>query len=271
MTMPFGCQSGEPGERSEMWRGRAPARAVGGRGASPPRAARGMRRGRPGEEGRAVDPRQLRVVLVAAPVRTGEPRQLHRLDRLRVLEVRAAAEVGEVALRVERDVSLRRVDELDLVVLALLGEEPAWPRRRIPPGAPRRAPPSARAGSRPRSSRARPRRSAPGTRSRSRSRSRSAGRSRSSCPDTGAGRPRRAGARPSGAGRRARPGHPCRASSGSGSAARPRAGAAGPEPVRSSARGPPARPASARSRQPRPAPSSRREVRVPSSREERPS
>ena len=75
------------------------------------------------EEGRAVDPRQLRVVLVAAPVRAGEARQLDRLDRLRVLEVRAAAEVGEVALRVERDVALRRVDELDLVVLALLGEE----------------------------------------------------------------------------------------------------------------------------------------------------
>ena len=75
------------------------------------------------EERRAVDPRQLRVVLVAAPVRAGEARQLDRLDRLRVLEVRAAAEVGEVTLRVERDVALGRVDELDLVVLALLGEE----------------------------------------------------------------------------------------------------------------------------------------------------
>ena len=75
------------------------------------------------EEGRAVDPRQLRVLLVAAPVRAGEAGELDRLDRLRVLEVRAAAEVGEVALRVERDVSFGRVDELDLVVLALLGEE----------------------------------------------------------------------------------------------------------------------------------------------------
>ena len=75
------------------------------------------------EEGRAVDPRQLRVVLVAAPVRAGQAGELDRLDRLRVLEMRASAEIGEVALRVERDVSLGRVDELDLVVLALLGEE----------------------------------------------------------------------------------------------------------------------------------------------------
>ena len=37
--------------------------------------------------------------------------------------MRAAAEVGEVALRVERDVAFRGVDELDLVVLALLGKQ----------------------------------------------------------------------------------------------------------------------------------------------------
>ena len=47
----------------------------------------------------AVDAGQLGVVLVAAPVRTREPGQLERLDRLRVLEVRALAEVGEVSLR----------------------------------------------------------------------------------------------------------------------------------------------------------------------------
>jgi hypothetical protein len=75
------------------------------------------------EESGAVDPGQLRVVLVAAPVRAGEARELDRLDRLRVLQVRSATEVGEVALRVEGDVPLGRVDELDLVVLALLGEE----------------------------------------------------------------------------------------------------------------------------------------------------
>ncbi len=74
-------------------------------------------------EGGAVDPRQLRVVRVAAPVRAGEAGELHGLDRLRVLQVRAAAEVGEVALRVEGDRPVGGVDELDLVRLAL-GLEP---------------------------------------------------------------------------------------------------------------------------------------------------
>ena len=73
-------------------------------------------------EGGAVDPRQLRVLRVPAPVRAGEPGQLERLDRLRVLQVRPAAEVGEVALRVERDVPLGGVDELDLVRLVLRRE-----------------------------------------------------------------------------------------------------------------------------------------------------
>ena len=72
-----------------------------------------------GEERRPVDPRQLRVALVAAPVRAREACQLERLDRLRVLQVRPAAKIGEVALRVERDVALGAVDELDLVRLAL--------------------------------------------------------------------------------------------------------------------------------------------------------
>ncbi len=70
-------------------------------------------------EGRPVDPRQLRVLLVTAPVGAGETGELDRLDRRRALEMRPAAEVGEVALRVERDVALGRVDELDLVRLTL--------------------------------------------------------------------------------------------------------------------------------------------------------
>src|SRR5437879_13799089 len=70
-------------------------------------------------EGRAIDPRQLLVVLVASPVGAGEPGQLDRLDRLRVLEMRAAAEVGEIALCVEGDLAVGRVDELNLVGLAL--------------------------------------------------------------------------------------------------------------------------------------------------------
>src|SRR6202007_2146001 len=70
----------------------------------------------------AVDARQLLVLLVAAPVGAGEARQLQRTDRRRVLQVWAAAEVGEVALRVQRDVALGGVDELDLVRLALRRE-----------------------------------------------------------------------------------------------------------------------------------------------------
>ena len=75
-------------------------------------------------EGGAVDPGQLGVLLVAAPVGARERGQLDRLDRLRVLQVRAAAEVRELALRVQRDLALGRVDELDLVRLALGREAP---------------------------------------------------------------------------------------------------------------------------------------------------
>ena len=75
------------------------------------------------EERRPVDARQLRVLLVAAPVGAGERGELEGLDRRGGLQVRAAAEVGEVALGVERDRALGGVDELDLVLLAL-GREP---------------------------------------------------------------------------------------------------------------------------------------------------
>src|SRR5262249_5115570 len=69
------------------------------------------------EERRPVDPRQLLVALVATPVGAGQASQLERLYRPGVLEVRPAAEVREVALRVEGDVPVGRVDELELVRL----------------------------------------------------------------------------------------------------------------------------------------------------------
>src|SRR5918992_3638547 len=75
------------------------------------------------EERRSVDTGQLGVLLVTAPVGAGEPGQLQRLDRPGILEVRTAAEIGEIALRVQRDRPVRGVDELDLVLLALIGEE----------------------------------------------------------------------------------------------------------------------------------------------------
>ena len=120
IAIPFGCQNGEPGEAllevEEVELRPEPPVVVRARLLEPleVRVEVGLR-----EERRAVDPRQLRVLLVAAPVRAGEARQLDRLDRRRVLEVRPAAEVGEVALRVERDVAVRGVDQLDLVRLAL--------------------------------------------------------------------------------------------------------------------------------------------------------
>ena len=72
-----------------------------------------------GVEGGSVDPRELGVLLVAAPVRAREARELDRLDRRRVLEVRAAAEIGERTLRVQRDRALGAASELDLVGLRL--------------------------------------------------------------------------------------------------------------------------------------------------------
>jgi hypothetical protein len=70
-------------------------------------------------ESGAVDARQLRVVLVTAPVRPREPRELDRLDRARVQQVRPAAEVREVTLCVEGDRAFGCTDELDLVRLPL--------------------------------------------------------------------------------------------------------------------------------------------------------
>src|SRR5437588_11762363 len=67
----------------------------------------------------AVDASQLCVLLVAAPVGAREPGQLERLDRLRVLKVRTATQVGEITLGIERDVALGGIDELNLVRLAL--------------------------------------------------------------------------------------------------------------------------------------------------------
>src|SRR5205085_3329361 len=70
-------------------------------------------------EGGPVDASQLPVLLVTAPVGARERGQLHGLDRLRVLQMRSATEIRELALGIERDVSFGGVDELDLVRLAL--------------------------------------------------------------------------------------------------------------------------------------------------------
>ena len=270
--MPFGCQSAAPGETSSKWKRSScgPSRRWSRRLAS-------SRRSRYAcevlwtVEGRAVDAGELLVALVAAPVRAGEAGQLERLDRLRVLQVRAAAEVGELALRVQRDRPVGRFDELDLVGLALLLEPPSGLVAVDLLAASSSGPRRARAASRPRCARGPPRGSARGTRSRSRSRRRSVARWRSSRPGRAAAPPLRAGARSSGAAPPARRDRPCPASSGSGSPRRPRAAAAGPGRRRSSARVPPARRASARSRARRRAPWRRRAARAASRLAGRPS
>ena len=68
----------------------------------------------------AVDALELRVALVAAPVGARERQHLERLDVAGALDVRAAAQVDEVAVLEVRDLlALRdRLDDLDLVLLA---------------------------------------------------------------------------------------------------------------------------------------------------------
>ena len=76
-------------------------------------------------ERRAVHALQLRVALVAAPVGARERQHLERLDVAGALDVRAAAQVDEVAVLEERDrLALGdRLDDLDLVLLAARVEE----------------------------------------------------------------------------------------------------------------------------------------------------
>ena len=71
-------------------------------------------------KGRAVDALEHLVVFVAAPVSARDAHELQRLDLARRGDVRACAEVRELALRVERNQGVLRqvVDEFDLVGLA---------------------------------------------------------------------------------------------------------------------------------------------------------
>ncbi len=66
-----------------------------------------------------VDPRELGVRAVPAPVRARERGELDCLDRRARLQVRSPAQVGERTLRVQRDPAFRRAHELDLVGLLL--------------------------------------------------------------------------------------------------------------------------------------------------------
>ena len=76
-------------------------------------------------ERRAVDALEHRVLLVAAVVRTGHGEQLEGADLVGVRHMGAAAEVGEVAADIERDLAVvGDVGEaFDFVLLAASGEE----------------------------------------------------------------------------------------------------------------------------------------------------
>ena len=56
-----------------------------------------------GGEGHAVEPLQLRVIFVAAPVSPGDAHQLERADLAGILDVRPPAQVHEIAGLVKRN------------------------------------------------------------------------------------------------------------------------------------------------------------------------
>src|SRR5438477_982780 len=87
---------------------------------------------------RAVDALQLRVALVAAPVRAGDRQKLERTDLSRPLDVRSPAQIDESVVLVHADAPVadlvvavvvrallcKLFDLVDLVVLLALAEEP---------------------------------------------------------------------------------------------------------------------------------------------------
>ena len=84
-----------------------------------------------GEERRAVDALQLRILLVAQPVRAGDVQQLERLDPAGRRDMRPAAEVGELAGLVDRDLFVGLGELLDEVALhevafRLERSSPSW-------------------------------------------------------------------------------------------------------------------------------------------------
>ena len=75
-------------------------------------------------EGDTVNARQLRAGLVTAPVGTGKRHHLHSLDSACRGDVRATAQVREIALCISSNVTVFKViDELALQALALVAEE----------------------------------------------------------------------------------------------------------------------------------------------------
>ena len=74
-------------------------------------------------EGHAVDTGELLPFLIALPVCAGDGGKLDGLYVVNVLDVRSAAEIGEIAVLVEGDGAVLKVgNKLALVLVTLLGE-----------------------------------------------------------------------------------------------------------------------------------------------------
>src|SRR5690606_34971835 len=80
-----------------------------------------LRRG----EGRAVDPLEHRVALIAAPVSARDGRQLEGLEEPGRRDVRSLAEVHPLVVAVKADVALKPLEVLELVRLLQLLEQRA--------------------------------------------------------------------------------------------------------------------------------------------------
>ncbi len=74
-------------------------------------------------EGDAVDAGELLTLLIASPVGAGEGQDLHGLDHVRVLQVRSAAEVGELAVGIVGDGTVFQFgNQFLLVLVSFFGE-----------------------------------------------------------------------------------------------------------------------------------------------------
>ena len=89
-----------------------------------------------GEEGRAVEPLQLLARGVAFPIGPGHREELERADGARAGHVRAAAEIDELALTIERDGRLVGQPVLEMLDLQRLAQDRG--RTGWPPGDPSR-------------------------------------------------------------------------------------------------------------------------------------
>src|SRR5438067_11089561 len=125
--MPLGSQNGEPGDSGENVKSSSSWPSLRWSRARLLEALEMLSQRLGGEERRAVDAREHRVVGVAPPVRARDRLELEGAHVARGGRVRAPAQVGERAVGVERDlrdalVAYEGLDQLHRVVLGLAHE-----------------------------------------------------------------------------------------------------------------------------------------------------